>query len=186
MSHYFWQTERIRLRGVEPDDWKVHFEWDRDSDMVRDLSNLHFPNNKARTQKWAEDASTKIPDGDNYHMQIELVETEALIGVISSHHTDTRNGIFKYGVAIHADYQRQGYASEAIILLMRYFFHELRYQKCESEVHGWNTNSIRLQETLGFTKEGQIRRSIYSRGQYHDRYLYGITIEEFNERYAQE
>lgn len=185
MSDYIWQTERIRLRGVEPDDWKIHFEWDRNSEMVHNLSLLHFPNNKARTKKWAEEASLKTPDGDNYHMQIELVDSEELIGVISSHHTDPRNGTFKYGVAIRPEYQRKGYASEALILLMRYFFHELRYQKCESDVYEWNTSSMRLQEKLGFTQEGRIRRSIYTRGQYYDRYIYGITVEEFNERYAQ-
>ncbi|GAB5493418.1 MAG: GNAT family protein [Phototrophicaceae bacterium] len=184
MSKNFWQTERIRLRGVEADDWAVHYEWDMDSEMQRDLSGLHFPSSKARTQKWAEEASKKAPDGDNFHMEIELNETQTVIGVISAHHTDSRNGTFQYGVAIREEFQRKGYASEAITLLMRYFFEELRYQKCTVDIHGWNEGSMRLHDTLGFTKEGQIRRANYAMGTYHDRYIYGITIEEFRERHA--
>lgn len=184
MNNYFWETDRIRLRGVEPDDWRIHFEWDRDGEMMRNLDEVHFPNNQARAKQWAEEASKKPPAGDNYHMQIESVESGELVGVIASHHSDRRNGTFMYGVAIRPDFQRKGYAKEAIILLMRYFFDELRYQKCTVEVHGWNEGSKRLHETLGFKLEGQIRRAIYAWGTFHDRYYYGLTIEEFRERYA--
>lgn len=184
MSKNFWQTKRIRLRGVEPDDWVVHYHWDMDSDMMRNLSELHFPSSKARAQKWAEEASNKTPDGHNFHMEIELNETQVVIGVISAHHTDPRNGTFQYGVAIREEFQRQGYASEAIILLLHYFFNELRYQKCHVDVHGWNESSMRLHEALGFTKEGQIRRANYTMGTYYDKHIYGITIEEFRARYG--
>lgn len=184
MSKNFWQTERIRLRGVEPEDWEIHYHWDMDSEMQRDLSGLHFPSSKTRSQKWAESAANKAPDGHNFHMEIELNQTQEVIGVISAHHTDSRNGTFQFGVAIREEFQRKGYASEAIILLLRYFFDELRYQKCHVDVHGWNKGSMGLHEALGFTKEGQIRRANYAMGHYHDKHIYGITIEEFRERHG--
>src|SRR5690606_37954458 len=117
MSKNFWQTERIRLRAVEPDDWEVHYHWDMESEMQRNLSELHFPSSKARTQKWAEETAKKTADGHDFHMEIELNQTQKVIGVISAHQTDPRNGTFQYGVAIREEFQRQGYASEAIILL---------------------------------------------------------------------
>jgi len=183
MSNNFWETGRIRLRAVEPEDWEVHYHWDMDADMMRNLSELYFPSSKARTKKWAEEAALKAPDGDNFHMEIELNEIQKVIGVISAHHTDRRNGTFMYGIAIRPEFQRKGYATEAILLIMRYFFDELRYQKCHVDVHGWNAGSMRLHEKLGFTLEGQIRRAIYTQGQYYDRMIYGMTIEEFRERY---
>src|SRR5690606_15300495 len=109
--------------------------------------------------------------------------TGTQVGVIGAHHTDRRNGTFMYGLAIREEFQRKGYATEAILLLMRYFFDELRYQKCNVDVYAWNESSIQLHEKLGFTKEGQIRRAIYTMGNYHDRLMYGMTIEEFRERY---
>ena len=64
MSKYFWETERIRLRGVEPEDWEVHYHWDMDSEMMRNISDLNFPSTTTRTKQWAEEASKKQPDGD--------------------------------------------------------------------------------------------------------------------------
>lgn len=184
MSKYFWETERIRLRGVEPEDWEVHYHWDMDSEMMANISELNFPSTTIRSKQWAEEVSKKQPDGDNFHMEIELIETSDLIGVIGTHHADPRNGTFMYGVAIRPEFQRKGYASEAILLVMKFFFEELRYQKCTVDIHSWNQGSIVLHEKLGFIKEGQIRRAIFSRGQFFDRLFYGITIEEWRERYA--
>lgn len=184
MSKNYWETERIRLRGVEPEDWEVHYHWDMDSDMVRDLGELYFPSSKTHAKRWAEETSKTRSDGDNLHMEIELLETSDVIGVISSHHTDRRNGTFVYGIAIRPEFQRKGYASEAILLLMKYFFEELRYQKCTINIHSWNESSAALHEKLGFVKEGQHRRMIYTRGQFFDMIYYGMTIEEWRERYA--
>ena len=43
MSKNFWETKRIRLRAGEPEDWEVHYHWDMDSDMQRNVDELHFP-----------------------------------------------------------------------------------------------------------------------------------------------
>lgn len=65
---------------------------------------------------------------------------------------------------------------------MRYFFHELRYQKVNAHVYSFNEGSIRLQEQLGFTKEGCLRNMIYTNGKYHDVVIYGLTKQEFQLR----
>ncbi len=46
-------------------------------------------------------------------------------------------------------------------------------------VYAFNERSIRLHEKMGFQKEGQIRRAVYTNGQYYDEILYGMTKEEF-------
>ncbi|MEL6405758.1 MAG: GNAT family protein [Chloroflexota bacterium] len=184
MSDYFWQTERIRIRLVEPEDWAIHHQWDMNSEMQRNLYELTFPSSKTRAKQWTEETAKKAPAGDNLHMQITLRATDEVIGVLSSHDADRRNGTFMYGVAIRPEYQRQGYATEAILLLMRYFFDELRYQKCHVDIHGWNADSVQLHEKLGFVKEGQIRRAIYTQGTFHDRLIYGITREEFRAKHG--
>jgi RimJ/RimL family protein N-acetyltransferase len=184
MSKYFWETERIRLRGVEPEDWEVHYHWDMDSEMQRNTDILHFPTSETRTKRWAEEASKKTAENDNFHMEIILLETEQVIGSISSSRADSRNGTFRYGIAIHPEFQCKGYATEAILLLLKFFFEELRYQKCTVIINDWNDGSVALHEKLGFVKEGQLRRMIYRQGQYWDMLYYGMTIEEWRERFA--
>jgi len=183
MSKNFWETERLLLRAVEPDDWEVHYHWDMDSDMMRNLSELYFPHGKASVKKWAEDAALHDPTGDKFHMEIELKVTQEVIGVLSGKLKDRRSGHFEYGIAIRDDFKRNGYATEAILCIMRFYFDEMRCQKCTVQMHGLNLGSIKLHEALGFIKEGEIRRAIYTMGTYHANLYYGMTIEEYHERY---
>ena len=104
--------------------------------------------------------------------------------MIATHNCDPRNGTFAYGVAIREAHQRQGYASEAIELVLRYYFQELRYQKATVHIYSFNNPSIVLHERLGFQREGCMRRMIFTEGQFFDILLYGITREEFTQRHT--
>ncbi len=178
----YWQTGRIRLRAVEPGDWESHYLWNQDTEMVRTLDQLYFPQSKEATRHWAEKAAVAHPHDDTFHFQIETLSGD-LVGSISTHSADRRHGTFEYGVAIREVYQRQGYATEAILLVLHYYFEELRYQKVTINAYSFNEASIRLHERLGFQREGCLRRMIFTRGQYFDRLVYGLTAEEFAERY---
>jgi len=63
--------------------------------------------------------------------------------------------------------------------VLRYYFEELRYQKVTVSVYSFNEESIALHKRLGFKQEGCLRRMIYTRGQYFDRLLFGLTADEF-------
>ena len=43
---------------------------------------------------------------------------------------------------------------------------------------------MRLHERLGFQAEGRIRRTAYTAGAHHDALIYGMTAEEFRERFV--
>ena len=179
----FWQGPHIRLRAVEPSDAEMFFEWNRDAEMNRNLEMVWPPGSLARQQRWAEKTATQDPTGDAYFCVLENEQGEAA-GIISTHRCDRRAGTFMYGVAVRREHQRKGYASEAILLILRYFFEELRYQKVTIDVHSRNLASIRLHERLGFQLEGRLRRMVYTEGQYFDELLYGLTAEEFHALHA--
>ena len=178
MSNSVWEGGRVRLRAVEPTDWQHHFEWDRDSEMARALDHVWFPASQAAARRWAEEQSLRKPENDVYFFEIETLDGQH-VGSISTHNCNPHNGTFSYGLAIKPAHQRKGYAAEAISLLLRHFFHELRYQKVTVNVYSFNEPSIRLHERLGFQREGRLRRMIYTRGAYHDELFYGLTAEAF-------
>jgi RimJ/RimL family protein N-acetyltransferase len=179
-NHNIWQGERVRLRAVEPEDWKVFNQWDLDSDMARECYWVPFPKSQEAARKWALDLSLEAPKGDAFSFVIENLEGE-FVGTINTHDCMPRNGTFSYGLAIRREYQRQSYASEAIRLVLRYFFQELRYQKCTVGIYDFNEASIKLHEKLGFQHEGRIRRAYFSDGEYHDFFYLGMTREEYEE-----
>ena len=178
--HNIWQGERVRLRAVEPEDWKVFNQWDLDTETARDCYWIPFPKSQEAARKWALDLSLEAPKGDVFRFVIENLEGE-FVGTINTHDCVPRNGTFSYGLAIRREYQRQGYASEAIRLVLSYFFIELRYQKCNVGVYDFNEASIRLHESLGFQHEGRVRRSYFTGGKYYDFINLGITREEYDE-----
>ncbi len=176
----FWQTSRIRLRAIEPSDAEILFRWNQDSDRARFLDFVWPPTSLASVQAWTEEKSKGHLEDERFHWMIETLSCQP-IGTISTHNCNPHTGTFSYGIDIASDQRRQGYATEAIWLVLRYYFLELRYQKVTVPVHADNLASIRLHEALGFQREGMLRRMTYQHGQYLDELYFGLTIEEFRE-----
>jgi len=173
--------KKVRLRAIETEDWPTHFAWNDDSEAARNSYHIPFPESSTAVKTWAENTTKNTGEtSDNYHLQIETLDG-VLVGSINSHSTNPRAGTFGYGLAILPDHQRKGYATEAVFLLLRYFFHELRYQKCTVQVYSFNASSLKLHERMGFQQEGRLRRMVYTDGQFHDVIYFGITREEFED-----
>jgi len=181
MNHY-WQGELVRLRAVEPDDWEAFHAWNQDAESARRSWFIPFPRSAEGTRRWTDQEAMQGAIGDRFRWVIETLDGE-MAGTINSHSTEPREGTFGYGLAVRSDYQRRGLASEAVTLVLRYFFRELRYQKCTVHVFSFNEPSIRLHERLGFQLEGRIRRMIYTDGRFFDDLVFGLTAEEFDAKH---
>ena len=86
---------------------------------------------------------------------------------------------------MEASHRRQGYAAAAILVILRYYFQELRYQKVTIQMHSENEASRALHERLGFVREGAVRRAIFTGGRYLDELFYGMTVDEWQQRYGE-
>jgi RimJ/RimL family protein N-acetyltransferase len=180
-AHYFWQGDKTRLRPVQGSDWEVWYREATDSHAGR-LFNLgiELPTSPEMVQGWTEKYANLSESNDALVFCIETLASE-LVGVITLHSRDEKNGRFSFGVRVYRPYRRQGYATEAVRILLRYGFHERRYQKANSACLEINTESIRLHQTLGFREEGLRRRHVYTNGRYYDDILFGLTREEFDD-----
>src|SRR5688572_17317908 len=170
------EGSRVRLRAVEVTDWETFFRWDFDTDNGRLTDEIWLPSSREAAKAWTE-GQAKRTGGDEIRFIIETLNGD-FVGTINTHTLNPRCGTFMYGLAVLPEQRRKGYASEAIRLVLRYYFHEKRYQKANAEVYSFNATSQRLHETLGFTLEGRLRRMIFSGGEFHDALIYGITREE--------
>ncbi|MET9466359.1 GNAT family protein [Streptomyces sp. NPDC006544] len=175
----FWTGKRIRLRGIEPEDWKAFLRFAEDEERLGDL--LHPPRSAAGFRAWADERAVAQPDGDCFQLVIEDADTGEVVGAVGSHHADPHAGWFEYGVTIAADHRRKGYAAEAAVLLMRFMFAERRFHKCGARVFAHNEASLALQQRLGFVEEGRLRDQVFLGGRYHDVVMVGMLAEEFAE-----
>jgi RimJ/RimL family protein N-acetyltransferase len=185
MTNNIWEGTCVRLRAVEPDDWQHFAAWDLDSETARADDQVYFPRSSVGTRRWTEAEALRAPDNDTFRWVIETLDG-TFAGTINSHTCERRNGTFSYGIAVRREHQRKGYASEAIRLVLSYFFDELRYQKVVAHVYSFNEPSLHLHERLGFQREGCLRRMIYTNGQFFDQVMFGLTAEEFAALHWQE
>jgi len=183
MNPNIWQGKIVRLRAIEPEDWEFFHTWNLDSETARRCYFVPFPSGKERDRRWAADLAVKESENDEFNLAIENQAGE-LVGIINTHDCSSRNGTFSYGLAVRDGHRRKGYASEAILLVLRYFFLELGYQKVNAGVYAFNEASIRLHERLGFQQEGRLRRMVFTNGRYFDDINFGMTVEEFKDRHT--
>lgn len=173
-----WIGEKVRLRAVVPEDWQIFQAWDEDTEVARLCYEIPFPRSPENTRRFAEVQASAEPRDDAFRWIIEN-RTGTPVGNLNSHSCSRRHGTFSYGLAIMREHWRQGYATEAIQIVLEFFFNQLGYQKATVNIYGFNTASIRLHERLGFQHEGCLRRMIFSNGAYHDEIILGLTAEEF-------
>ena len=177
---YFWQTERIRLRPLRPEDAdKKYREW-LDTEARRLLeAQLDLPPVSLETfrSNLLESCDFK-GDADTKKFAIDTLDGE-FVGWINLFLGEPRHGRFSLGVSIFREYQRMGYGLEAAKLILQYGFNELRCHKCNSACLDVNAGSIAFHNKLGFIEEGRRREVIFMNGRYHDEILFGMTFDEY-------
>ena len=178
-----WRGVGIRLRGIEPEDAETFYTWDStETETARMVEWVWPAGSLAQAKQWAQNRATETAKNDEFFFAAENGDG-ILVGIINTHSCDRRVGCFKYGVSIAPAFRGRGYAAETVLLVLRYFFDELRYQKVTADVYAYNASSVRFHERLGFVQEGRIRRVVFSQGQHFDMLVYGMTVEEFRARY---
>jgi RimJ/RimL family protein N-acetyltransferase len=151
----YWQNSNIQLRGVEPDDWEVFFRWNADSESGRNSYYIPFPEASQASKEWARMAGRIETCPKTADALGGGQDAPHFVGTLNTHSYDPRHGVFRYGIAIVREQRRKGYASQAIKLVLRYYFDELRYQKVTVGVYAFNEPSLRLHQALGFQIEGR-------------------------------
>jgi RimJ/RimL family protein N-acetyltransferase len=181
-SRYFWQGKQVRLRPLRTDDTEQSFISSLDSPSRQLLQlGIELPTS-IELQKTALEKYAGCKDADGIIVfGIENLEGH-YIGGISLHSRDKKNGRFSFGVVIDRQHRRQGYAEDAVEIILKYGFWERRYQKCNSACLDINKGSIKLHKKLGFLEEGRRRRQFFLGGEYRDEILFGLMREEFEKR----
>lgn len=179
-SKYFWQGDMVRLRPLHIDDAENAFANMLDSPARQVLElGIELPHSVEQLRQFMDKyADCKDVDGIIVFAIDDLEGNN--VGGISFHSRNRKNGTFAIGLDIDSPYRRKGYGRDAIRILMRYAFHERRYQKCNSTCVDVNEPSIQFHKDLDFVEEGRRRRHVFFNGQYYDDILFGLTREEFD------
>lgn len=119
---------------------------------------------------------------DNNGLRAGIWRQDRLAGIVSLHSLVRADRKASLGYWIGASFQKQGLVTKSCDSLIAYSFRELKLNRLEIQCDVGNVRSRKVAERLGFTQEGILRQSWWSRGRFIDMVIYGLLASEWQER----
>lgn len=166
-----------RLRPHVPGDAAAIVRHGNHREVWRGLYDLFpHPYTLERAEDWVARCIAPHPD----YLRLAIEVDGALVGGIGLLGCGPYNEDYaEVGYWLSPDYWGRGIATEALRLVCGYAFQELRANRIEARVYGFNSASGRVLEKCGFTLEGRLRRRMVKDGERTDQLVYGLLPEDF-------
>ncbi len=150
--------------------------WMNDPSVTRFLETRFTVHTLESIKEYVRDASN---DPNNIFMAICLNEDGSHIGNIKLGPINRQHSFGTIGLMIgEKDCWGKGYATQAIELISRYAFEQLKLHKLMAGCYVDNTGSLRAFEKVGFTREGVEQ----SKWLYEGKYIDGILLSLLNSK----
>ncbi|WP_124981322.1 GNAT family N-acetyltransferase [Nonlabens xiamenensis] len=167
-------TERLKLRLIDWSDLNSIHQLHA-LPATDEFNTLGIPKNIEETKRIIEPwiAENKLVNLKNYTFAIENKSGD-FIGLFG-----LKLGKEKYRRAevwykIHADYWKQGFATESLVAVINFGFDDLKLHRIEAGCAVGNMGSIRVLEKAGMIKEGRLRQVLPLKSGWSDNFEYSI------------
>lgn len=169
----FMRGPRVELTPVEPADLDLLHRARTEPEMRIPLG-IDTVVTKAHVEELYEN---RIVDNDSRESMMIVVDEEP-VGAVTLF--DIGDVDAEAGEWLVADARGNGYATEALALMAKHGFDDLRLRRITGRVYENNDRSVRLLERLGFEHEGTTRDARWHDGGYQDCHRYGLLAPEFD------
>lgn len=168
---------RVYLRALEPDDYKISVSWRNDDEINGMLGGMKRFVSEAYEAKWVNDA---IFHSNDVRLAICLKENNLYIGNVYMTDIDEHNQSCVSHILIgDKGYWGKGVATEAYRIALEYMFNERNIYRVMAIVLENNKASLNLHKKIGYQIEGLMRNSIYKNGQWQNQYILSLLKNEF-------
>lgn len=173
------ETERLLLRKIRDNDYMEAFKnWTSSSEVVKYLMWEKHENEEVTKKlfdKWICDY-----DEGTYRWIVELKKTHELIGIIDVGENFIRFGTCEIGYCYGEKYWGNGYATEALKVVIRYLFEECEAETIFAECFSNNPASGKVMQNSGMIFEGWLKSRLVDKdGIRNDLGSYSITRERY-------
>jgi len=173
---------RLHLRPLQAYDLADFIAYRKDPDVCRYQGFDPFTEKQAK-KFIAEQANANFDlVGEWMQIGIEAVKDHRLIGDCAVKFRLDTPQLVELGYTINPQFQRKGFATEAIQLLIQHLFQAQKVHKAIAQVDARNQASLKLLERLGFELEGKFRQHFYDDIDHAwvDEWQYGLLKTDFN------
>lgn len=171
--------DKIILRAIEKEDNAMLLRLLNDPDTEKMVTGSSFPASAEDQMRWFEGQRS---DPTTLRGIIVDKSTDQAAGTIILSDIDRKNGTAQIHLKLEKESTGKGLGPEAVRLLSKYAFDEIRLNCLFAEVLTYNVRSAGMFEKCGYTKEGELRARAYKGGAYRNIYVYSLLRNEWNEQ----
>jgi RimJ/RimL family protein N-acetyltransferase len=169
------ETQRLRIRSFQPDDWQAVYDYTSDPAVMMYIPEGPFTPEQAKAfvaENMGEQARA---------FAVVLKTDDTLVGHMVFHPWFAL-GPYEIGWVFNRAYHGHGYATEAAMALLRYGFETLHLHRIIATAQPENVASCRVMEKLGMRREAHFRKCIMRPDdRWWDEYFYALLEEEWFE-----
>lgn len=171
---------KVYLETPKMDDADSIWRIGNDPEVLINVSPMPSPYGHEDAVQLVSFAQQRLLLGEDFHMCIRL-EDKQLVGMCSIAKLDRLNKKVELGYWLGRTYWGNGYAREAIRLIMGFGFSSLEVNRIYATVLVGNDRSIKLLESLGYVREGIERDGIFHMGKFQDDLVFGILKKDYKD-----
>ena len=166
----------INLRALEPEDLSFLFQIEN-NESFWEISHTQAPFSKFILKQYLENAHLDIYEAKQLRLIIEDKTNQQPIGMIDLFDFNPQHKRAGIGILIHPNFQQNGFASEALSLLIKYCFTHLQLHQLYANITDDNKNSIHLFTKHQFKEIGVKKDWIVSNNIYKNEILFQLINE---------
>ena len=164
---------KINLRALEPEDLDFLYNIEN-NESFWEVSHTQTPFSKYVLKQYLENAHLDIFEAKQLRLLIEDKSSKKQLGTIDLFDFNPQHKRAGIGILLHPDSQQNGYASDALNVLINYSFIHLNLHQLYANITADNSNSISLFTKHKFEKVGLKKEWILSEGKYKDEILFQL------------
>lgn len=165
--------EKINLRALEPEDLSFLYSSENDESLW-EMSHTQIPFSKYLLKQYLENAHLDIFEAKQLRLIIEQKSTKKPIGMIDLFDYNPQHKRAGIGIFIHPDFQKNGFASESLQLLINYCFTHLNLHQLYANIAENNSKSIQLFTKKKFKKVGTKKDWNFIQGTFTNEILFQL------------
>ncbi len=171
--------ETVSLRPFRDDDAPLFARAFRDDPTLGDAIGVESdPDESAALERFRVTAD-QAAAGDGVELAIADTGSGEFLGLIAVFAFDRRHGRCEVGFWLVPEARGRGVARRALTIALEWAFDDLGMRRAELTTTADNGPTIRLAESLGFSREGLLRERNFERGRPVDVAWFGLLREDW-------
>lgn len=164
--------KKVLIRKLKLRDKDDIYNAINDRDIIKWLTNVPWPYKPGYAEGHIRRSIAGWRTKKRFQFGICL-ENDRVIGMVGLSKIDYQNKMAVLGYWLSKKYWNMGIMSEALNLVEKFAFRELKLHRLHAEVYSENASSARVLMKAGFKHEGTLRDKLRIKGRYQNVCIYG-------------